>query len=94
MKEFFEDIKKSDMGEYEYNTAMGDVCILNAINAYTKGDGALMTFYKNAEIAFRTRALEAGCQNTKAERIMKSLPSWKSGIAITGIKTPSGVCIY
>lgn len=94
MRGFFEDIKKIKMSEYEYNVAMADVCVLNAINAYAKGDGALVTFYKNAEVAFRNRALESGCQSTKAERIMKSLPSLKSGILSHGTRRRSGVCIY
>lgn len=93
MAEFFEEIKKSELGVYEYNTQMADVCVLNAINAYHKGDGALMTFYKNAEIAFRARALEAGCQNTQERKTTKFLPSWRSGILARGTITLSGLCI-
>lgn len=95
---FFDDVKRlclqGKMNGYEYNTAMADVCVLNAINAYSKGDGALMTFYKNAELEFRARALEGECQSIKGERITKSMQNLKSGILKRGTKTRFGVCIF
>lgn len=93
MAEFFEEINKEKMGVFEYNTEMANVCVLNAINAYHRGDGAMMTFFKNAEIAFRARAMESECQITRERRTMKSLRNWKSGILARGTITHFGLCI-
>lgn len=85
-------IKKSSMSEYEYNTAMADACCLEAVTSYHEGDAVLTTFFKNAEIGFRQRALDG--ELWVRDQITKSLKNCNRGILKHGHRTSTGTCIY
>lgn len=84
--------KKSSMSEYEYNTAMADACVLEAISSLHSGDEALANFYKRAENGFRMRALDG--EKWVRDLITKSSRHCSNGILKHGHRTSTGTCIY